>query len=170
MEPPEWEAEPAELLTLAAPLAAGPELIIPPLPPPRALPKPPLNPPVEAAPRAMAGEGMECGAITAWGAELSRPPRSCPVEPRGAAREVGAPALLASEEGADWAKDLEFADLFARAVVCVDCLVGETKLIDGAGAAATRIPDWARGTWAPALIAPLAPCAARITVDGTAAS
>jgi hypothetical protein len=106
MDPPEREAAPvvdpcAEVLALAITLVAGLALIIPVLPPPCAPPKPPLNPPVDA-PRTIDGAGIECGAITAWGMELSRATRNCAVEALGAARDAGAPAPRASEVGAVW--------------------------------------------------------------------
>src|ERR1700688_1484204 len=155
MDAAEWEAEPvvdpcADVLGIAVTLVAGLALIVPVLPLPCAPPEPPLSPPVEA-PRAINGAGAECGAIMAWGMELSRVTR-------------------ASEAGADWTKDLGFAGPLARGVACVVCVVGALKLGDGAEAAFRLTPSWARGNRAPALIAPLAPCVARIAVDGTAAS
>src|ERR1700686_1729775 len=101
--------------------------------------------------------------------ELSRATRNCTVEALGAGRDGGAPAPRASEVGADWTRVLGFADPLANAVACVDCFVGAIKLGDGAGAASKLNPAWLRGIRAPALIAPLAPWAAKIAVDGTAA-
>lgn len=69
MDPPEWETEPVvELAGLAVPLVDGLALIVPAFPP--FPPNPLWNPPVDA-PRAIAGAGAVCGAIRAWGAELS---------------------------------------------------------------------------------------------------
>jgi len=169
MDPPECEAEPAaEVLGLEVTLVAGLELIVPALPPPWA-PNPPRIPPMDA-PRAIAGAGGECGAIRAWGAELSRAARRSDDEALGPRRDAGAALPRASEAGADWTKDLGFAGPLARAVAFVDCFVGALKLGDGAAAASKLIPPRPRGMRVPALIAPLAPCPARITVDGSAAS
>ena len=157
-----------EVLGLAVTLVAGLALIVPALLPPCA-PNPPRNPPVEA-PRAIDGAGIECGAIMAWVVELSRVPCGCVVEALGACRDAGALATRASEAGADWTKDLEFAGPLTRGVACVDCFVGALKLGDGAAAASKLIPPRARVMRVPAPIAPFAPCPARITVDGSAAS
>lgn len=170
MEPPEWEAEPvAEVLGLAVTLVPELPLIVPVLPPPPAPPVCPMNPPFEAL-RAISGAGAECGAIMAWGMELSRVPCGCVVEALGACRNAGTLATRASEAGADWTMDLEFAGPLARTVAFVHCFVGALKLGDGAAAASRLIPPRARGMRVPAPIAPFAPCPARITVDGSAAS
>src|SRR5579864_282809 len=169
MDPPECEAAPVvEVLGLAVTLVAGRALVVPALPPPCA-PNPPRNPPIDA-PRAMAGAGGEWGAIRACGAELRCVDRRPDVVAFGPRREGGAPLPRASEGGADWTKDFGFANPIARAVAFVDCVVGALKPDGGAVAVSKLIPPRARGMRDPAPIAPFAPCPARITVDGTAAS
>ena len=61
-----------DVLGLAVTLVEELALVVPVLPPPDAPPEAPLNPPVVAL-RAKAGAGAECGAIMAWGMELTRP-------------------------------------------------------------------------------------------------
>ena len=171
MDPPEWEVEPiVEELELDVTLVAGLAPVIPALPPSRAA-YPPRNPPIDA-PRAMAGIGGECGAIMAWGAELRWGARIADIVALGARSDAGAPAPRESEVGADWGwtNDLEFAGPLTRAVDCADCFVSAPKLGAEARVACSITPSRATGRRAPALIAPLAPCVARIAVDGIAAS
>lgn len=174
MDPLEWEAEPAvdpcaDVLGLEVTLVPGLVLIIPVWPPPDEPPIPPLNQLVEA-PRAKDGAGAECGAIMAWGMELSCAARSSDVGALGPRRDAGAPWPRESGAAVEWTMDLGFADPFESTVDCVVSLVGAMKLGTGAAAARKLIPSPGKGMRAPALIAPLASWPARITVDGTAAS
>jgi hypothetical protein len=69
MDPPECATEPVvELAGLAVPPVDGLALTVPVFP---TFPPNPLWNPLVDAPRAIAGAGGACGAIRAWGAELS---------------------------------------------------------------------------------------------------
>jgi hypothetical protein len=73
-------------------------------------------------PRTAAGAGGECGAITAWGAELTPAECIAVVAALGPRKDAGAPRPRETDGGADWdwANDLMFAELLAVAVAWVD--------------------------------------------------
>jgi hypothetical protein len=168
MDPLEWEAEPVVgLAVLAVPLVDGLALIVPAFPPCPL--NPPWNPDVDA-PRAIAGAGGVCGAVKAWGLELSCATRICDVEALGPRRAAGPPAPLEREGGADWAMGFWLPVPPARAVAWAVCFAGALRAGGVAGVACTIIPSRAKGKRFPALIEPLWPWVAKIAVDGTAAS
>jgi hypothetical protein len=73
-------------------------------------------------PRATAGTAGECGAITAWGAELTPAECIAAVAALGPRKDAGAPTPRETDGGADWdwANDLMFAELLAATGACVD--------------------------------------------------
>lgn len=163
-DPPEWGAEliPVPCAETLAGLADGAaKFTVPPLALPRVPLKPPLNPP--DTPAIVRGAGIECGARRDGGVEAIRAERDCRVIPPGARRDARPLGRRACETGADWLRVPTFADPVGRAMACTPGPAGKAK--PDAGAEATRIPVVVpRGTRSPAVMAPAAPRAARITI------
>ena len=108
----------------------------------------------------------------AWGTVLSRGTciaESVEIGPRSAA---GVPATRVSDVGADWdwMKDLGASAPLEKDAACDGCCATKLKLGGEARASRSIMPWRSTGVWAPAVIAPVAPRAARIAVDGIASS